>query len=279
MTSETLDEDFERLLGFLKRGRGFDFTGYKRSSLTRRVEKRMRSVGVATFPDYQDYLELHPDEFSALFDTILINVTQFFRDPEAWATLRNEQIPRVLAQKPADSPIRVWSAGCASGEEPYSLVMAFTEALGIEQFKARVKVFATDMDEHALLQARVASYAENDLVGMDPLLRERYFESVGSRYVFRQDLRRFVVFGTHDLLSDAPIPHLDLLSCRNVLMYFNSEAQAGILARFHSALRDTGILFLGRAEMLRPQGSLFSPVDLKARIFGKGDGASVGIAP
>jgi two-component system, chemotaxis family, CheB/CheR fusion protein len=274
MTVENPEAEFERLLEYLKRERGFDFSGYKRSSLTRRVAKRMQSVDVATFGDYQDYLEVHPDEFAALFDTILINVTQFFRDPEAWEVLRGEYIPRLLEEKAPDSPVRVWSAGCASGEEPYSLVIALAEAMGIEQFKERVKVYATDMDEHALLQARTASYSEKDLSELAPELRDRYFESSSGRFVFRQDLRRFVVFGTHDLLSDAPISHLDLLTCRNALMYFNSEAQAKILARFHFALRDTGILFLGRAEMLRTHGSLFTPLNLKARIFAKTGGSN-----
>ncbi|MBW3629765.1 MAG: PAS domain-containing protein [Gemmatimonadetes bacterium] len=274
MTAEERDEDFERLLEYLKRERGFDFSGYKRSSLTRRVAKRMQSVHVENFADYQDFLEVHPEEFAALFDTILINVTQFFRDADAWAALRGEHIPRMIARKAPDSPIRVWSAGCASGEEPYSLVIALAEELGIEQFKERVKVYATDMDDHALLEARVASYTEKDLAEVDPGLRERYFESTGGRFVFRQDLRRYVVFGAHDLLTDAPISHLDLLSCRNALMYFNSEAQARILARFHFALRDSGMLFLGRAEMLRSHGSLFAPLDLKARIFTKVENAN-----
>jgi two-component system, chemotaxis family, CheB/CheR fusion protein len=268
------EEGFERLLTFLRDERGFDFTGYKRASLIRRVTKRMQTVGVEGFGEYQDYLEVHPTEFAALFDTMLINVTEFFRDRQAWNALRSDHIPMMLAERGPDSSIRAWSAACASGEEAYSLAIALAEALGVEAFKDRVKIYATDVDEHALAQARAASYPEKSLVDLPEELRDRYFERNGERFVFRHDLRRYVVFGKHDLLTDAPISHLDLLSCRNALMYFNSEAQARILARFHFALRDGGLLFLGRAEMLRSYGNLFVPLDLKARIFGKGIGAT-----
>ncbi len=161
----------------------------------------------------------------------------------------------------------MWSAGCASGEETYSLAILLAEALGAETFRQRVKIYATDVDEDALNQARQAAYTDKDLRTVAADLRERYFEANGDRYVFRPDLRRSIIFGRHDLFQDAPISRLDLLVCRNTLMYFNAEAQHRILARFHFALNEDAYLFLGKAEMLLTHANLFSPVDLRHRIF------------
>jgi two-component system CheB/CheR fusion protein len=263
------DAELEHLLEHLRQTRGFDFTGYKRASLSRRVDKRLESVGVATYPEYEDYLEVHPDEFAQLFDTILINVTGFFRDAPTWEYVRNELVPRIVAERPEPAPIRVWSAGCASGEEAYSLAMVFAEALGPEEFLRRVKVYATDADDGALNQARQATYDERQLSGVPADLQATYFESLGGKRVFRKDLRRALVFGRHDLIQDAPISRIDLLVCRNTLMYFNAETQNRMLARFHFALNDGGYLFLGKAEMLLSRARLFAPVDLKRRVFTK----------
>jgi two-component system CheB/CheR fusion protein len=262
-------QEFETLVEYLKNNRGFDFSGYKRSSLRRRVGKRMQSLLIERYGDYLDYLEVHPEEFIQLFNTILINVTGFLRDTAAWECLADEVIPRLITGKQPHEPIRVWSAGCASGEEAYTLAMVLGEALGLESFRQRVKIYATDADEEALVQARQASYSARDLQPVSPELRSKYFEEVGQRFVFRPDLRRAVIFGRHDLVQDAPISRLDLLVCRNTLMYFNAETQARILARFHFALNDTGVIFLGKAEMLLTRANLFNPVHLKHRIFVK----------
>ncbi|WP_250035328.1 CheR family methyltransferase [Paractinoplanes maris] len=261
------DPHFEALLIYLKESRGFDFMGYKRSSLMRRVNRRMGQVGAATFQDYTDYLQVHPDEFAALFNTVLINVTAFFRDTDAWSYLSKEVLEPLLAAKPDDSPIRVWSAGCASGEEAYTLAIVLAELLGLEAFKERVKIYATDIDEEQLNEARQATYGDRELEAVPPDLAERYFEASNGRFAFRKDLRRSVIFGRNDLVRDAPISRIDLLACRNTLMYFNAETQATILGRLHFALRDEGVLFLGKAEMLLSHTTLFSPVDLKRRIF------------
>jgi two-component system CheB/CheR fusion protein len=263
------EQQFEALLDYLKRSRGFDFTGYKRSSLARRIDKRMQTVGVATYPDYIDFLEVHPDEFAHLFNMILINVTAFFRDSQAWEYLTQETIPRILSARAPDGPVRVWSAGCASGQETYTLAMALVEAMGVDQFRERVKIYATDIDEEALAQARLATYNAREMAGVPPELVEKYFEQSANLYAFHKDLRRAAIFGRHDLLKDAPISRIDLLVCRNALMYFNAEMQTQVLARFHFALNDDGYLFLGKAEMLFTHGALFAPVDLKRRVFTK----------
>jgi two-component system CheB/CheR fusion protein len=263
------DREFDALLEYLKQTRGFDFNAYKPPSLQRRIVKRMQAVGVQGFANYMDYLEVHPDEFAALFDVILINVTAFFRDTPAWEYLRDEVVPALLASHPAPQPIRVWSAGCASGEEPYSVAMLLAEALGREAFRARVKIYATDADELALNEARAATYAAARVEAVPEALVAKYFSREGDRYVFDKDLRRSVIFGRHDLVQDAPISRVDLLICRNALMYFNTEAQGRMLSRFHFALSENGFLFLGKAEMLFAHTPLFAPLDLRSRIFRK----------
>ena len=261
--------ELDRLLVYLKENRGFDFTGYKRSSLHRRITKRIETVECIGYADYLDFLEVHPDEFAELFDTILINVTAFFRDAPAWAVLADEVLPGVIGGKREKDPIRVWCAGCASGEEAYTAAIVLAEVLGAETFEERVKIYGTDVDEAALATARQGSYEAKALAEVPAELVERYFDTNKSRKVFRPDLRRSVVFGRNDLVQDAPISRIDLLVCRNTLMYFTAETQSNILRRFHFALRADGALFLGKSEMLVTRGSLFTPTDLKHRIFGR----------
>lgn len=263
------DRHFERLLDYLKQVRGFDFTGYKRTSLRRRILKQMQISQVATFGDYLDYLEVHPQEFSQLFNTILINVTSFFRDSTAWNYLQNQTLPLILNNHSFKTPIRVWSAGCASGEEAYTIAIILAELIGTSNFSQRVKIYATDIDEEALIQARQASYKYKQIESVPPALVKRYFEIIGDQYVVCSDLRRAVIFGRHNLVQDAPISHLDVLICRNTLMYFNAETQRRILSRFHFALNEVSNLFLGKAEMLLTHTNLFTPLSLQHRIFTK----------
>ena len=261
--------NLEALLDFVKRNRGFDFTGYKRSSLERRIRKRMEEIGCTTYADYLDHLEVHQEEFAFLFNTILINVTAFFRDAATWDYLRSEVVPGLVAARPAGAPIRVWCAGCASGEEAYTIAMVLADVLGEAAYRDRVKIYATDVDEEALQSARLASYPARSVENVPREALDRYFERYDSRYVFRQDLRRTVIFGRNDLVQDAPISRIDLLVCRNTLMYFNAETQGQILRRFHFGLDDGGVLILGKSEMLITHADLFQPVDLKRRVFRK----------
>src|SRR5581483_71851 len=267
MKSQKQTDSFDALLDYLKHTRGFDFSGYKPSSLERRVRRRMQQIPIENFDDYLDYLEVHPEEFAQLFNTILINVTDFFRDPEAWTYLQTKILPRIIENKPPQEPIRVWSAGCATGQEAYTLALVFAEVMGPNAFRDRVKIYATDADEDALGQARVASYSAKEVESVPKPLLEKYFEPSNSRFLFRADLRRSIIFGRHDLAQDAPISRLDLLVCRNVLMYFNSEVQGRILARLHFALNGNGYLFLGKAEMMLTRTNLFTPISVKDHIF------------
>src|SRR5215469_5521469 len=272
---EEVDSRLEDLLVFIRDARGFDFTGYKRSSLARRIRKRMQEAGASDYVDYQDQLESSAEEFGHLFNTILINVTGFFRDTETWTFLQRDIMPELLADAEDGHEIRVWSAGCASGEEAYSLAIAFAEALGIEDYAKRVKIYGTDVDEEALRDARVGMYSAKALEALSSDIREKYFEQNGSQFAFLPDLRRRVIFGRHDLTRDAPISRLDLLVCRNTLMYFNVETQSQVIDRLHFALRESAYLFLGKAEMLLSDGERFEVVSMRQRIFRRRPGVAV----
>jgi two-component system, chemotaxis family, CheB/CheR fusion protein len=268
-------EGFEELLAFIRDVRGFDFSGYKRSSLGRRMRKRMDTVGITDFRAYRDRLEADADEFGLLFDTILINVTSFFRDPDCWQLLRTEVVPDIVGRLEPEESLRVWCPGCSSGEEAYSLAITIAEVIGVEAFRERAKIYATDVDDDALRTARHGLYSAKAIETVPEELRERYFDRSNASYEFRLDLRRQVIFGRHDVTRDAPISHLHLLSCRNTLMYFNAATQADILDRFHFALRDRGYLFLGRAEMLLSDGERFEAVNVPLRVFRRRPGRRI----
>lgn len=275
--SDGADEAFEALLQYLRDSRGFDFTGYKRASLMRRVRHRMDQAGSDSYEQYLDVLQASSDEFSALFNTILINVTAFFRDPEPWEYIASDVIPRILAEKGPDDPIRVWSAGCASGQEAYTLAILLAEALGPEEFRQRAKIYATDVDEESLSEARAATYDAKAVEPVPPEYLDRYFERSDGRYAIRKDLRRGVIFGRNNLVDDAPISRVDLLVCRNTLMYMNAETQRKVLSRLHFALSAQGTMFLGHAEMLLSHSDRFTPLSLKHRIFRKAAGSHSGL--
>ncbi|UGS36614.1 CheR family methyltransferase [Capillimicrobium parvum] len=262
------DDELRPLLDFIKLSRGFDFSGYKPTSLTRRVRKRMDAIGSDSYADYLNHLEVEPDEFSELFDTILINVTSFFRDAPAWRYVDEQVLPAIIGHA-GSRDIRIWSAGCASGEEAYSISMLLVRHLGERAFRERVKVYATDVDDDALATARAGQYTSKQLEAVPADLLERCFERLPAGAAFRKDLRRALIFGRNDLVQDAPISRIDLLLCRNVLMYFNAETQGSVLRRLNFALANTGYLFLGKSEMLLTRGELFRPVDLKCRVFSK----------
>lgn len=263
--------ELENLLNYLKRVQQIDLTGYKRFTLMSRTLIRMQQVGVEHYQDYLDHLKQQPEESTHLLNTFFINFTRFFRDRPVWDYLANQIIPQIIANKESNEPIRVWSAGCASGEETYSLAMLLAEALGVEQFQQRVRLFGTDVDRDTVMQARKGYYSSRAVEAIPPALQERYFERNNDGYIWRTDLRRSMIFQCHDLIQTPPFPRIDLLICRNTLIYFMQEAQIRALVRFHFSLRNNGFLVLGQAENLvaRPQKSLFTPVDQQARVFTK----------
>ena len=238
--------------------------GYKRPSLQRRFLRRMEAVRCDSFGDYLDYLEVTPEEYGELFETLLINVTEFFRDPAAWEHLREEVLPALLRQGPRradprlERRLRERPGGVHDRDGP-------RRALGADAYRERVKIYATDIDEDALSQARLAIYSAKETETVPEELRERYFERADQRLAFRKDLRRTVIFGRNNLVQDAPISRLDLLICRNTLMYFTAETQGRILRHFHFALDEAGALMLGKSEMMVSHRELFTASDLKHR--------------
>jgi two-component system CheB/CheR fusion protein len=268
MTFEA-DASFEQLLEFLREDRGFDYTAYKRPSLVRRFEKRAQAVRAQDWDAYRAHLERNPDEFRELFDTIPINVTGFFRDRETWEYVASEVIPAIVDQKRERASIRIWSAGCASGEEPFTIAILFAEAMGEDAVRERIKIYATDVDESALAQGRHAAYPPKQVADVPDELRDKYFRSLNGDSVLRNELRRAVIFGRNDLVQDPPISRIDLLVCRNTLMYFGPQAQDRILSNFYFALNRRGLLMLGKAEAIHSRTNLFEPHNLKRRLFGK----------
>src|SRR4051794_1570078 len=227
---EADDADLEALIAHVRDERGFDFSGYKRASLGRRVHKRVAGLGLDGFADYRDHLSRHPEEYPALFDVVLINVTSFYRDPETWSVIERELIPLIVSSTPDDQPIRVWSAACATGEEAYTAAMVLCDVLGEAGYRDRVKVYATDLDAGALDIARHGRYPIDRIKDAVPHgALDTYFERDGDQATFRKDLRRSMIFGHHDLTTDPPIGHIDLLLCRNALMYFTPAGQEEIL--------------------------------------------------
>ncbi|GEO38597.1 chemotaxis protein CheR [Skermanella aerolata] len=263
------DPELEDLIQHLQQTHKLDFRGYKRTSLRRRIRQRMEEVGCADFATYRAYVDANAQEFSDLLNTVLINVTSFFRDTDPWTVLSRDIIPQIVERKKEGQPIRIWSVGCASGQEPYSAAMLFAEAMGVEWFCNNVKVYANDLDESALRAARSATYTAREVDGVPPDLLAKYFEHVNSHYVFHRDLRKCVIFGRHNIVNDAPISRIDLLICRNLLIYLDSPTQNTVLPRLHYALNPGGILFLGKAETQLARSKQFEQVDLKSRLFRK----------
>ena len=263
------DPDFESLLQHIQESRSLDFRGYKRTSLRRRIALRMEAVGADSFAAYRSILEAQPSEFEDLLNTVLINVTSFFRDEEAWNVLAEQVVPALIANAQDGRAIRVWSVGCASGEEPYSIAMLLAEQMGASEFRRRVKIYATDLDEDALKVARLAAYVPRQVESVPAPLLEKYFERTNNHFVFERELRKCVIFGRHNVVHDAPISRIDLLTCRNLLIYLESETQATVLPRLHYALNRDGFLFLGKAETQLARSSLFRAIEIKHRIFAK----------
>jgi len=263
------DAAFEALIRHIQESRGLDFRGYKRTSLRRRIALRMEHLHIDNFTDYHGFLEAHPQEFVDLLNTVLINVTSFFRDTEAWDAVKTTVLPRLIEQGRGRDQLRFWSVGCASGEEPYSLAMLLSEALEPTDFARRVKIYATDLDEAALNTGRHGAYLPRDVEGVPPEMLNRYFERTNNHYVISREIRRAVIFGRHNIVHDAPISRIDLLLCRNLLIYLETETQNVVLPRLHYALVDDGVLFLGKAETQLARSKLFQPVNMKQRLFRK----------
>jgi len=259
-------ETLKDLVRELAEERGLDLQGYKPTTLERRVRRRMQQLNIGSYHQYLDYVRTQPAETTELLNTVLINVTRFFRDPPAWDMLAKEVLPMLFQNRMMGSTFRAWSAGCATGEEAFSIAILLCEFLGERLKDYEIKIYATDNDENALNVARRSEYPLEALRGVRSEIKEKYF--TGDRILrLNRELRRLVIFGRSNLLSDAPISHVDLLVCRNVLIYFDTAAQAHILSRLKYALNEGGVLFLGKSESQLKANSDFMVLNPKWRIF------------
>jgi two-component system, chemotaxis family, CheB/CheR fusion protein len=256
-----------KILGHVRSKTGQDFTGYKHATVLRRLERRMQFAGTASLAEYLDVLRDSPAETTILFNDFLICVTSFFRDPDAFDALEREVVPALFADKGPEDYVRVWVAGCATGEEAYSLVMLLTEYTDRLDRAPKIQVFATDVHEKSFAFARDAVYPESIAADIPPARLERFFSQEPGGYRVKKTIRERVLFATHDLLKDPPFLRLDLASCRNVLIYLQRDTQQRVLELFHFALQPRGYLFLGGSESTEAASNLFTAVDKKRHIY------------
>ena len=267
---------FQKILMMLRSHTGHDFSLYKKNTITRRLERRIAFHQLVDYTGYVNYLRENPDEISLLFNELLIGVTKFFRDHEAFENLK-VYLHQLLKTKPSTEPIRVWVAGCSTGEEAYSIaiyVLEYLDALQVKQ-KQRVQIFATDLDANAIDHARAGHYFGNIVSEVSPERLERFFVKKDEGYVVKKEVREVVVFAQHNLIKDAPFTKLDLICCRNVMIYLTIDLQKKIIPVFHYSLLNMGLLFLGPAESLGIYSDAFNSLDGKWKIFEKKNGSSV----
>ncbi len=261
-------ETLEGILTLLGQTYGVNFrTGYKPGTLARRTERRMALKRISDFGEYLEVLRKDPKEVAALYRDVLIDVTRFFRDPEVWEQLASEVVPNLLAQRDSGLPLKIWVAGCATGEEAYSLTMLFLEQMDRRDDRRKLQVFASDVAEDALAFARRGLYPQRIRDDVSPKRLERFFHAEGEGFEINREVRECVTFAVHNLLADPPFSRLDMVSCRNVLIYLEAQAQQRIFEVFNFALKPGGVLLLGASETVGRHTDLFEPVSQKARIY------------
>src|SRR5688500_161310 len=273
--------ELDRILALVKATTGVDFTQYRDSTIGRRVERRAALLAPAGLADYARLLEQEPAEVQALYQDLLINVTSFFRDPEVFEALKRVAFPALLAGTTRSTPIRLWVPGCSTGQEPYSLAIALLEFLEGTANPPPVQIFGSDLADEAVLgQARAGRYPASIADEVSPERLARFFRRDGDDYVVRRALRELCVFARHDLTADPPFSRIDLISCRNVLIYMTPPLQQRVLPVFHYALNQPGFLVLGSSEAVSGSfGDLFELVEIAPKLYRKLDGAGRSVRP
>jgi len=263
------ENSLKKIFVLLRAQTSHDFSQYKPNTICRRIERRMAVHQITTIENYVKYLQQTPAEVEALFRDLLIGVTNFFRDSEAFAVLEQQIIPKLFEGKPASSSIRVWSTGCSTGEEAYSIAILLHERLEALKKNYKIQVFATDIDSRAIAIARTGLYPAIIADDISPERLARFFtaEPDGSAYRIHKNIRDMLVFSEHDLIKDPPFSKLDMISCRNLLIYLSSDLQKKVIALFHYALNLNGVLLLGTSETVGEHVNLFGSIDRKAKIF------------
>ena len=262
-------EEFRQLCTILRDRTGHDFSQYKRPTLLRRTYRRMQAERVATVPAFIDLLRREPQQIDQMFHELLIGVTQFLRDPLAFQALRETVLPRLLAGKGAADTVRIWVPGCASGEEVYTLAILLRELMDQQPASPKAQLFGTDIDERAIAVARTGRYPGPALGGFTPEQRGKWFHADGKHHCVARTIREMCVFSIHSVTRDPPFSKLDMVSCRNLLIYLDGELQSRVLRSFHYALNPDGILFLGQSEGVTHGASLFTLIDKRHRIFAR----------
>jgi two-component system CheB/CheR fusion protein len=267
------DNALKKIFILLRTGTGHDFSQYKTNTINRRIERRMAIQQIETIDNYILFMRHTPSEVNALFRDLLIGVTSFFRDPDAFRSLEEKVIPRLFAGKPAGSTIRVWSPGCSTGEEAYSLGILIQEHMEPLKQSFQVQVFATDIDSQAIATARAGIYPASIAADIPPERLKRFFtaEADGNAYRINKNIRDMLVFSEQNVIKDPPFSRLDLLSCRNLLIYIDGDLQKKLIPLFHYALNPGGVLFLGTSETIGDNDNLFSTIDRKAKLYKRKD--------
>lgn len=255
------------ILNLVQSWTGHDFSSYKINTIQRRIERRMAMNNAREVADYLALLNANPQEAHDLCREFLIGVTGFFRDPEAFAILGRDVIPRLFAGRNADDPVRIWHPCCSTGEEAYSMAILIREYLESQNRTAEVLIFASDLDEEALAQARAGQYSEAIEASVGPERLATWFTRTNGGYQVVRQLREMVVFAHHSLIKDPPFSRLDLLVCRNGLIYLTSDMQKRLIPLFHQILKPEGFLFLGASETIGQHTDMFIPIHKKWKIF------------
>jgi two-component system CheB/CheR fusion protein len=262
---------FEKICILLRAQTGHDFSLYKKSTVYRRIERRMGIHRLGGIADYVNFLRANPQEIDLLFKELLIGVTNFFRDPAAWAYLQEHVLPGMIRSNAKGNHLRAWVAGCSSGEEAYTLAMIFREVVDRikPQERVELQIFATDLDPDAIAKARRGYYPSTIAADVSPERLARFFREENGNFRICQEIRQMVVFAPHNVTMDPPFTRLDILCCRNLLIYLGPDLQKKLLPLFHYSLKPGGTLFLGSAESIGSFGDLFTPLDSKARLYSR----------
>lgn len=263
----TDEENFSHIYAVMKKVRGIDFTHYKRTTVLRRIERRMVVNHCENLSEYAKFLDTSQEEVNILVKEILIGVTNFFRDPSFFETLKAKALYPIVQNAREEEPIRVWSAGCSTGEEAYSIAILFQEILEELHVRRDIKIFATDIDIQAIEQAGKGVFSENIIDDVSAERLAKYFMKRNDQYHISKEIRRMIIFAPHNMLSDPPFGKLDLISCRNVMIYFQPVLQRGLFAVFHSALKNGGYLFLGKSETANEYSDVFKPACSVEKIY------------
>src|ERR1700733_8303089 len=268
-TDEDSEQSLHVILGLLRERNKHDLTLYKITTVKRRIERRMGVHGLDTLTGYRQFVQENPQELDPLFKELLIGVTSFFRDPPLWQELRDTVLPALLARRTPGTPLRAWVVGCSTGEEAYSLAMAFREVADMQANPDAwtLQIFASDVNADAIAVARKGQFSSNIAVDVAPERLSRFFNAAGDGFLIGQEIRQTILFAQHDVTLDPPFTRLDILSCRNLMIYFNAALQQRVLPLFHYVMRPGGVLMLGGSETVGRSLSLFTPLDSKSRVY------------